>query len=239
MGFRAITFDVYSALFDTVTGLAGALARVCEMRSLREGPEAVARRWRQKHMEYLLVANSLDLEPALNRRAIEASARYTLRGLQPPLTAEELRVLVAAWEHLPPWPETSEVLRHVRQLPLIVGTLSNGDEGMLRALLSSLPVTFDVIISTEGGRFKPHPSVYRKALDRLGVGADELLHVAGSSADAMGATAASIQTVWVNRAGDAVVNTRLAPAHEVADLWGVLKLIDGSPRLAHQPRAPR
>ncbi len=239
MVLRAITFDVYSALFDTVTGLAGALRRVCEQRGFREGPAVVARLWRQKHMEYLLVANSLDLEPALNRRALEASARYTLRKLQPPLTAEELRVLVAAWEHLPPWPEAAEVLRDVRQRPLIMGTLSNGDEGMLRALLSSLPVTFDVIISTEGGKFKPHPSVYRNALDRLGVGADELLHVAGSPTDAMGATAAGIQTVWVNRAGDAVVNTRLAPAHEVADLWGVLRLIDGSLRLAHQPRAPR
>jgi len=182
-------------------------------------------------MEYLLVANSLDLETAQNQRAIEASARYTLRGVQPPLTDEEIRRLVDAWEHLPPWPEASEVLRQVRQRPLIVGALSNGDERMLRALLTSLPVKFEVVISTEGGKYKPHPSVYLKTLDQLGVGADELLHVAGSPTDAMGATASHIQTVWVNRAGDAVVDTRFAPAHTVADLRGILRLIDASPKL--------
>ncbi len=232
MPLRAITFDVYSALFDTNTGLARAMRRVYEQRGLREDPEAAARLWRQKQMEYLLVANSLDLETAQNQRAIEASARYALRGVQPPLTAEEIHLLlVNAWEHLPPWPEASEVLRQVRQRPLIVGALSNGDEGMLRALLTSLPVKFDVVISTEGGKYKPHPSVYLKALDQLGVGADELLHVAGSPTDAMGATAAHIQTVWVNRAGDAVVDTRFAPAHTVADLRGILRLIDASPKL--------
>jgi 2-haloalkanoic acid dehalogenase type II len=180
-------------------------------------------------MEYLLIANSLDLETAQNQRAIEASARYTLRGVRPPLIVEEMRFLVDAWEHLPPWPEASEVLRHVRQRPLIVGVLSNGDEGMLRALLTSLPIKFDAVISTEGGKYKPHPYVYRTALDRLGVGADELLHVAGSPTDAMGASAARIQTVWVNRAGDEVVDTRFAPAHTVADLRGILPRIEGSP----------
>jgi len=230
MALRAITFDVYSALFDTNTGLAEALRHIFEQRRLSEDSEASARIWRQKQMEYLLVANSLDLDLAQNRRAIEASARYSLRGVKPPLTAQEVRFLVNAWEHLPPWPEVSEVLRQVRQRPLIIGALSNGDEGMLRALLSSLPVWFDVIISTEGGKYKPHPSIYRAALERLEVRADEWLHVAGSPTDAMGATATNIQTVWVNRTGDAVVDPRFAPADEVADLRGILRIIDGPQR---------
>lgn len=225
MPLRAITFDVYSALFDTNSGLARALGRVYEQRGRREDATAAARLWRQQQKDYLLIANSLDLEPAQNRRAIEASARYTLRGIRPPLTGQEIQVLVDTWEHLPPWPETIEVLRQIRQHPLIVGALSNGDEGMLRALLASLPVKFDVIISTEGGKYKPHPSVYRKALERLGAGVDDWLHVAGSSSDAMGATAAGIQTAWVNRKGDAVLDSRFAPAHEVADLGGIAKLI--------------
>lgn len=228
MPLRAITFDVYSALFDIHTGLVRALQGFYEQRILKMDPQAAAKLWRQKQLEYLLVANSLDRELAQNNRAIEASARYTLRGVQPPLTTQEIRLLVDAWEHLPPWPEASEVLRQVRQHPLIMGVLSNGDEGMLRALLATLPVKFDVIISTEGGKYKPHPSVYRKALERLGIGPDELLHVAGSSTDAMGATAVGIQTAWVNRAGDAVIDTRFAPAHEIADLGGILRLIQRS-----------
>jgi len=96
---------------------------------------------------------------------------------------------------------------------------------MLEALLTALPVRFDQIISTEGGKFKPHPSVYSKALEVLGMRAEDLLHVAGSPTDAMGATAAGLRTVWVNRAGGAVLDARFAPAHETGDLWGVLTLL--------------
>lgn len=224
MAYRAVTFDVYSALYDTPSGLAGALRTLFQRRRMTGDPFAAARTWRQKHMEFLLVSNSLDREAANNRRAIEAAVRYALRDLVTALTPDEIGDLVAVWERLPPWPEAVEVLHEVRRRPLAMGTLSNG-ETMLHALLGDLPVRFDCIVSTEGGKFKPHPSVYRKALDRLKVRPEELLHVAGSHTDAMGATAAGITTLWVNRAGEAVVDPRFAPAHESHDLRAVLALL--------------
>lgn len=228
MRIRAITLDVYAALFDTPGSLARALEELFRRRGVPDDPHVVARTWREKQREAVLVANSLGREPASNRQAIEAAARYALRGLTPPLSAEEARVLVRAWEHLRPWPEVAEVLHAMRGRPLILAVLSNGDREMLRALLTTLPVPFDHIISTEGGQFKPHPSAYRKALDVLGVPAGELLHVAGSATDAMGATAVGIRTIWVNRSRDAVIDPRLSPAHEVADLRGVLEVINAS-----------
>lgn len=225
---RAITFDVYSALFDIVTGLTGAVGDLFARREVREDAAAAARLWRQKHMEYLLIANALDREPASNRRAIEASARYALRRLVPAPTPPEVAALVSAWEHLPPWPEVVHVIAEVRRRPVVLATLSNGDEDMLRPLLATLPVAFDQIISTEGGKFKPHPSAYWRTLERLGVPAGAWLHVAGSATDAMGATAAGIRTVWVNRARDAVIDARLAPAHDVADLTGAIPLLDNA-----------
>jgi 2-haloacid dehalogenase len=227
MPIRAVTFDVYSALYDTPAGLAQALGALFQGRGLAQDPLPAARAWRQAQMEYLLVANSLDREPASNRRAIAASARAALRSLSPGLTPGEERALIDAWEHLPAWPEAAAVLTQVRRRPLILATLSNGDRAMLRALLAALPVTFDQIVSTEGGKFKPHPSVYRKALDTLGVRAEDLVHVAGSATDAMGATAAGIQTIWVNRARGAVLDPHFAPAHEVGDLRGILPLLPG------------
>ncbi len=96
---------------------------------------------------------------------------------------------------------------------------------MLHAPLSVLPVPFDRVVSTEGGKFKPHPSVHRKTPNVLGVRPQELLHVAGSPTDAIGATAAGIPTLRVNRMGDAVADLRFAPAHECADPRGVLTLL--------------
>ncbi len=226
MAIRAVTFDVYSALFDTIGGLRGALAAVLRTRAAGGDPDTVAQTWRRRHMEYLLVANSLDREPASNRTALAASARQTLRTLQPPLSSDELSRLIQAWDTLPPWPEAVEVLTQVRRRPFILGTLSNGDAEMLKALLARLPVAFDRIVSTEGGKFKPHPSVYTKALEALGVSRDELLHIAGSATDAAGATAFGIRTVWVNRAGEAVADPRLAPAYDIPNLSGVPALLD-------------
>ncbi|MDR7554274.1 MAG: haloacid dehalogenase type II [Armatimonadota bacterium] len=227
MDLQVVTFDVYSALYDITAGLAAAVGELFRRRGLAQDPVPIARTWRQKHMEYLLVATALAREPASNRRAIELTARWTLRTLDPPLSDAELADLVASWTRLPPWPEALEVLAAVRRRPLRLATLSNGDEAMQRALLAAtLPVPFDDVISTEGGQFKPHPSVYARALQRLGVEASAVLHVAGSPTDAMGATAAGIRTVWVNRTGDAVLDPRFAPAVEVADLRGLLPLLD-------------
>jgi 2-haloacid dehalogenase len=225
MTIRAITFDVYSALFDTLTGLSKAVAALLRQRNAPDDARTLVRTWRQKHLEYLLIANELEHAPVANREAITIAATYALRTLHPHPTPEEVAALVGAWEHLPAWPEAAEVLVAVRMQPLTVAALSNGDEDMLRALLRALPVQFDRIISTEGGRFKPHPSVYVNAMRLLGVRAAELLHVAGSPQDAMGATAAGIRTLWINRTGDAVLDPRFAPAHEGADLHSVLEVL--------------
>ncbi|MBI3458136.1 MAG: haloacid dehalogenase type II [Candidatus Rokubacteria bacterium] len=226
MRVRAVTFDVYTALFETPGSLTRAVTDLFAGRRGAEDPGRLAQLWRQKHREYLLVANSLEREPASNREAIEAATRYALRSLTPPPTPDELRALVRAWEHLRPWPDAVEVLQAVRRRSVLVGALSNGDAAMLRALFATVPMTFDRVISTEGGKFKPHPWVYRKALEELGARADEVLHVAGSPADAMGAAAAGVPTVWVNRTGDAILDPRYRPAHEVADLRGVLPLLE-------------
>jgi len=222
----AVTFDVYSALFDTVSGLAAAAAAPLSRRGSKEDPRAVARSWRSKHAESLLIANALDREPAGNRAAIERSARFALRLLTPPLDDGEMAALVEAWERLPPWPETVEVLTAVRARPITVASLSNGDEVMQRRLLATLPVPFDTIISTEGGRFKPHPSVYAKTLQVLGVRPEELLHVAGSATDAMGATAAGITTLWINRTDEPVLDPRYAPAFQGSDLHSVVRVLE-------------
>jgi len=226
MPLRAVTFDVYSALFDTVSGLAAAVADLVRHRFSREDPRTIAQTWRDKQAEFLLLSNSLEREPASNRAAIETAARFALRQFVPPLSRQESRSLLAAWERLPPWPEMAEVLTVVRAKPLTLATLSNGDEEMLRPLLGTLPVPFDHLISTQGGKFKPHPSIYAQTLRVLGVPAGDLLHVAGSGTDAMGATAAGIRTLWINRTGEPVLDSRYGPSYEGPNLRMVLRVLE-------------
>lgn len=226
MRVRAVTFDVYSALCDTQRGLAEALAIFLRRKGATADPLVLADEWRRRQRHYLLVANSLDREPACNRVAVEAALQATLRPRGLVASGEDLQELVGAWERLPFWPEAEAVLLAIQRRGLLVAALSNGDEKMLSRLLSRLPVPWDAIVSTEGGRFKPHPSAYQKALDRLRVGREELLHVAGSATDAAGATAFGIRTVWVRRGAEEIHDARWAPAHECSDLWGVLRLLE-------------
>jgi 2-haloacid dehalogenase len=226
MALRAVTLDVYSALVDTVGGLQAALEPVLARRGLGGHARDLAGRWRRRHLDYLLVAAVVDREPASNRRALAASLRQTLQDLRPPLDPDEEAALLGAWERLPPWPETLDVLQALRARPVRLGVLSNGDVGALAALLRTLAVPVDVIVSTEGGRFKPHPWVYDRAVTLMGVRRDELVHVAGSPTDAAGATAAGIRTVWVNRTADAVFDPRYTPRWVVGDLRGVLPVVD-------------
>ena len=222
---KAVTFDIYTAVFDTAGSIAGVLETHLQQRRLEEDATSIARVWRQKHFDFLLLANSLEREPASNRRAIHEAARYALRHIRPSPTEVELRELTSAWERLTPWPDALEVLSEVRRQPVVLGALSNGDEDMLQTLLATLPVAFDVVVSTEGSKFKPHPSVYARALDLCGATRSDFIHIAGSVNDAMGATAAGIETIWINRTGDAPLDTRFAPAYEVKDLKSALTVV--------------
>lgn len=222
---KAITFDIYTAVFDTAGSIESALEEFFQRRNIDQNVSAVAKVWRQKHFDFLLLANSLEREPASNRRAIMEAARYALRQVDSPPNEDDLAHLAGAWERLTPWPDALEVLAEVRRMPVVLGALSNGDEDMLRALLATLPVSFDVVVSTEGSKFKPHPSVYGKALEMCDATSDTFIHVAGSVNDAMGATAAGIETIWTNRTGDTALDSRFAPAHEVRDLRTALSVI--------------
>ena len=222
---KAVTFDIYTAVFDTAGSIASALARFFNQRGILEDETAIARVWRKKHFDFLLLANSLEREPASNRRAIREAARYALRGIDPPPNENELDGLVGAWERLVPWPDALAVLAEIRKEPVVLGALSNGDADMLGTVLATLPVPFDVVVSTEGSKFKPHPSVYAKALEMCNATTDTFVHVAGSVNDAMGATAAGIETIWTNRTGDVALDPRFVPAHEVSDLKAALAVI--------------
>jgi len=72
MGIRAITFDVYSALYDTVSGLEQALRALLQTRGTGGDPAALARVWRQRHMEYLPPPGTPS--PRSGRRYLETSS---------------------------------------------------------------------------------------------------------------------------------------------------------------------
>jgi putative hydrolase of the HAD superfamily len=100
---------------------------------------------------------------------------------------------------------------------------------------SGLDGHFDAIaISEEIGFRKPRSEIFEVTLERLGVGADEALHVGDNlHADVQGAAAAGIASVWITRRVPEA-ERRLqefdgpAPDFVIADLAELIQLLDAS-----------
>ena len=82
--------------------------------------------------------------------------------------------------------------------------LSNGSPQMLDAAVrnAGLDSVLDAIISVEEvGVYKPHPRVYQRAVDRLGLPAASISFQSSNAWDAYAASAFGMRVVWCNRYG--------------------------------------
>lgn len=222
---RLVTFDVYTALFDVESGISGAIRDTCG-----EGADALAlaRAWRAKQLEYAQVSNSLQRGKITFRVITRRSMDYTFARAGVSLTEAEGNALCQAWDRLPPWPEARATLVELRARGLSLGLLSNGDEEMLRALARAIDIDFDAVLASDhAGHYKPHPSMYLLPKQRLGIDNLEVLHVAGSANDVLGAKLAGLRCAWSNRGGDRVIDPDVRADHEMRDLSGLLEILPG------------
>ncbi|HET6522471.1 MAG TPA: haloacid dehalogenase type II, partial [Geminicoccaceae bacterium] len=136
--------------------------------------------------------------------------------------------LMQAYLRLDAYPEVPAVLRRLRVAGLPCAILSNGSPTMLDAGVGSagLGDLLDAVLSVESvGVFKPHPSVYRLAVDRLGVRPDEIAFQSSNAWDVHGAAAFGFRCVWVNRGGARPERLPGAALAELRDLGGLPDLL--------------
>ncbi|MBI2579100.1 MAG: HAD family hydrolase [Candidatus Aenigmarchaeota archaeon] len=102
------------------------------------------------------------------------------------------------------FPETREVLHKLKEKRYKLGIVSNGYAGA-HSMIKGLGIydCFDaVIVSCDIGLVKPDPRIYRTALERLGVTAEQAVMVGDRIADDIeGAGKAGIRGVLVDRQG--------------------------------------
>ena len=220
---RLVTFDVYAALVDYESGLLPQMAAIC---GDREIARSLLRSWRAKQLEYAQLSNSLQGERIPFRLVTRRALEYTMAGTGHTLSENDLDRLMAIWDSLKPWPEALAVLATLKDRGYLIGLLSNGDEAMLRALVGSWPVGFDhVFASDRAGFYKPHPAIYALPMRTPGLGRDEVLHVAGSGNDVLGAKSAGLACAWSNRNDDRLIDPGVRPDHEMRDLTGLLAIL--------------
>jgi len=209
----ACVFDAYGTLFDT-----GSAAARCK-EALGADWTTVSELWRRKQLEYSWL-RSLMGRHADFWHVTGESLDYALavaKRSDPVLRA----MLMQQYLSLDPYPETEETLRRLKAKGMKTAVLSNGTPTMLTAAVNSsgLSALIDASLSVEAvGVYKPHPSVYQVAVDKLGVAAARVCFLSSNGWDAAGAAAFGFRVVWVNRNGAPTENLPAMPERQITSL---------------------
>jgi len=221
-GARAAVFDAYGTLLD-VASAAGQARDV-----LGDRWQPLSDLWRRKQLEYTWLRSLMGRHADFWQVTGEALdfALEALRVSEPGLRQR----LMDAYARLDAYQDAAPALTALRARGLKLAILSNGSPRMLAQAARSarLDGLLDHVISVEDvGIYKPHPSVYRLACDKLAVWPAEIVFVSANGWDAWGAKAAGLRVAWCNRAGQPKERLTEPPDVEVrtlSELPGLLGL---------------
>jgi len=219
-GIRACVFDAYGTLFD----VHAAVGRVRSRIGARA--DELSQLWRTKQLEYTwlraLMGRHVDFWQVTGDALDHALART---GIEPAPMREPL---MQAYLTLDPHPEVADVLRRLHAGGLKLAILSNGTPAMLAAAVDHAGIggLLDAVLSVEAvGVYKPNPRVYRLAVDRLAVRADQIAFQSSNAWDVHGAACFGLRPVWINRSRAPDERLPGAAEHELRDLSGLPGLL--------------
>lgn len=223
--YEAVSFDCYGTLIDWETGITDAMRPVLEAHGL-------------DLTNAQILSLYSDIEPRVQQGEY-AEYRTVLHNVVQGI-AERLGIGVAESDldclsdtlgDWPVFPDTVDALKAMKS-KYKLAILSNIDDDLFAMTAPILGVQFDHVITAQQAQsYKPSIHNFILAIDRIGVGADRLLHVAESMFhDVAPAKSIGLDTVWVNRhAGDGSVGaTRPVqgqPDLEVPDLAALVSLM--------------
>ncbi len=120
------------------------------------------------------------------------------------------------------FPETAEILAHLRACGLKLGICSNLAQPYAAPLRSLLPIEMDEYVwSFEVGAIKPDPIIYQAACDALKVKPEEILMVGDTyNADCLGPRRFGMQAVHLARVGHRPGRTFLKSLSDLHTLLG-------------------
>jgi 2-haloacid dehalogenase len=105
-------------------------------------------------------------------------------------------------QRLPPYPDARPAVERLRESGVAWAVLTNGGAGQTRALLEGAGLAehvWHVVSVEEVQAYKPHPAPYRRVLELLELPPEQVTLVSAHGWDVLGARAAGLRAVWVDR----------------------------------------
>ena len=199
LNFDAIFVDFYG----TVVGgdrqaVAAVCARVVADLELNTTPKAFALTWGEHFFSLIESCNGEGFATLrdIEFRSLSTALGHAAHGVDLATYVEDMD---AYWANPPIHDDALAFLQAVR---LPVCCVSNADERPLHDAIHTLGLAFSEVISSESVRcYKPNPTIFEVALDRMACKPDRVLHIGDSRhSDVAGAAALGMTTAWVCRA---------------------------------------
>jgi 2-haloacid dehalogenase len=119
------------------------------------------------------------------------------------------------------YPEVPDTLKRLKAAGIKLAILSNGSPAMLAAAAANAGIAdlLDAMLSVEEVKvYKPHPSVYGLACERLDVVAARVRFLSSNGWDAYSAKAFGFRALWCNRFGQAAERIPETPDAQIATI---------------------
>ncbi len=215
-GIKACVFDAYGTLFDVNSASRAA------QDALGSRWQPLADLWRTKQLQYTWL-RGLGGHHADFWQVTSDALSFALESLRID-DADLHRRLMSLYLSLDVFPEVKPTLERLKAGGLKLAILSNGTPAMLASAVEHAGIgpLLDAVLSVEDvGVFKPHPSVYRLASDRLQLAPEAICFLSSNGWDAYAAKAFGFQVIWCNRFKQAPERIPTAPDAEMATMAGL------------------
>lgn len=193
---KAYVFDAYGTLFD----IGSAAQRL--KKELGRKAKPLSDLWRSKQLEYTWLRSLMGCHADFWRVTGDA-LDYALESHGIEDTALRRR-LMNTYLELGAYDDVREALTRLKAAKRRTAILSNGSPKMIETVVqkSGLGPLLDEVLSVEEvAIYKPHPMVYRLAVEHLNAAPDEIAFFSSNPWDVAGAKRFGFRVAWVNRFG--------------------------------------
>lgn len=233
---KALLFDVFGTVVDWRASVINELRSYGQGRGIDANWDAFADDWRglyQPSME--AVRNGSRAFAPLDDLHRESLRTLVSKYDLPRTNEREEDHLVTIWHRLKPWPDVVEGMYRMKR-QYILGTLSNGNIGLMVRLAKYSGLPWDAVLGAEiAGDYKPQPQVYRASAAALNLHESECMLVAAHNDDLAAAAAVGFQTAFIARPDEYGPN-QVRDKH-ASHSWNIVT--DSFAGLADQLHCPR
>ncbi|RPB11162.1 haloacid dehalogenase [Morchella conica CCBAS932] len=226
---KVLAFDLYGTILDT----SSTDRKLKEIFPSSESSKVhhVVQQWRRYQLEYTWRLNSMGAYKSFDE-VTYLSLSHAAKESGISLSKEQLEEVVASYNTLSPYPDAVKLFQelpgHIKAL-----VFSNGTPRMLSDTFSASEFLKDVkYLSVDSAKcFKPDPRTYQLLvqhhnMEGEAINASEVYLVSGNPFDIVGAAAAGLGTIWIDRAGKGWQDGLGAPAHSVMSLEEVKGVVE-------------